>query len=198
MKINDSVSYKTFLIKVKEKNTISRYGLRRSHSTTKTKTTKSIKKDQDIETKKENSFNSTPNQSLKCHISVFLFLFYTFCLSLSDNGVSSLKSGSKELKALARCVVSFWYSDLPAYTEHYDTFGWSHCGIRGLPCHFQQQYCDLGMLFLTLRLALTPGPKIYINLCLKMKERGWDNEVKLYKWEGRCVSVCVCVEGGGC
>ncbi len=29
------------------------------------------KKDQDIETKKENSFNSTPNQSLKCHISVF-------------------------------------------------------------------------------------------------------------------------------
>jgi len=133
-------------------------------------------------------------------MSHFCFFFCTFCLSLSDNRVSSLKkkSSSKELKALARCVVSFWYSDLPAYTEHYDTFGWSHCGIMGLPCHFQQQYCDLGMLFLTLRLALTPGPKIYINLCLKMKERLWDNEVKLEKWEGRCVCECVsvCVCGG--
>lgn len=42
-------------------------------------------------------------------------------------------------------------------------------GLTGLPCHFQQQCRDLGMLFLTPHSALTPSPKIYINLCLRMK-----------------------------
>lgn len=32
-------------------------------------------------------------------------------------------------------------------------------GLAGLPCHFQQQCHDLGMLFLTWRCALTAQPK---------------------------------------
>lgn len=78
------------------------------------------------------------------HCGVFCFILF-FNTSEVTSRVSSLKKRQRKkeiegssvlvvqvLKALyKRCVASFWYSDSPAYTRHYDTFGWSHCRING-------------------------------------------------------------------
>lgn len=72
-----------------------------------------------------------------------------------------------------RCTVSFWYSDSPAYTQHYDTFGWSHCRINGPALSFSTTMPRFRDAISHMALHINAGPKIYINLCLKMKaERG--------------------------
>lgn len=109
--------------------------------------------------------------------------FPGFGCEWSDSGVSSWKSGRRKKievryrwKSWRRCsrgAPSFWYSDLAAYTQHYDTFGWSHCRINGPALSFSTTMPRFRDAISHTALRINASPKIYINLCLKMKaERG--------------------------
>lgn len=110
--------------------------------------------------------------------------FPGFGCEWSDSRLSSWKSGRRKKKmevryrwkSWRRCsrgAPSFWYSDLAAYTQHYDTFGWSHCRINGPALSFSTTMPRFRDAISHTALRINATPKIYINLCLKMKaERG--------------------------